>query len=90
MKELVRTTDPVFLSWLVDALEQAGIDVLVLDTHTSILEGSIGILPRRVMVVEEDQAPARAILEEGRARARDGAAPGCVPDGTPDLGTGNV
>jgi len=54
MKELIRTNDIVFLSWLQAALADAGIDALVFDQHTSALEGSIGALPRRVMVTERD------------------------------------
>ena len=42
----------------------AGIEAVVLDTYTSILEGSIGAIPRRLMVVEEDYDAARRILVE--------------------------
>jgi hypothetical protein len=65
MKELLRTTDPVFLSWVVDSLEQHEIGVLVLDTHMSVLDGSIGILPRRVMVVDEDFSAAKRLIDAG-------------------------
>ncbi|EWY41313.1 hypothetical protein N825_27590 [Skermanella stibiiresistens SB22] len=64
MRELLRTVDPVLLSWLTSLLADAGIDTIVLDTYTSILEGSIGAIPRRLMVVEEDFAEARQILVE--------------------------
>jgi hypothetical protein len=37
MKELLRTTDPVLLSWLIALLADAGIEAIVLDTHTSII-----------------------------------------------------
>lgn len=63
MIELVRTNDVVFISWLTSRLDGAGIGHAVLDTHTSILEGSIGAIPRRIMVVREDEAAARTILE---------------------------
>jgi hypothetical protein len=62
MKELLRTTDPVRLSFLQALLTDAGIDSFVLDTHTSILEGSIGILPRRLMVDADDHGRARRLL----------------------------
>ena len=62
MKELIRTTDPVRLSFLTALLADAGIDSVVLDTHTSIVEGSIGVLPRRLMVADEDHVRATAIL----------------------------
>jgi hypothetical protein len=65
MRELTRSTDPVFLSWLIAALRESGIEPLVLDTHMSIVEGSIGILPRRVMVVDDDFDDARAVLDAG-------------------------
>lgn len=65
MKELVRSNDPVFVSWLTAALTDAGVDSLVLDQHTSVLEGSIGILPRRIMVLDEDLDRAQAVLQRG-------------------------
>ncbi len=65
MRELIRSTDPVLISWLVSALRDNGIEALVFDMHTSVLEGSIGILPRRVMVIDDDFDQARAVLEAG-------------------------
>lgn len=64
MKELVRTNDPVRLSWLQALLADAGIEAVVLDTHASIIEGSIGAIQRRLMVHEDDHRRARAILAE--------------------------
>lgn len=64
MTELLRTTDPVRLSWLVALLADAGIEAIVLDSYTSILEGSIGAIPRRLMVGTEDAAQAARILRE--------------------------
>lgn len=63
MKELIRTNDPVRLSFLSALLADAGIEAVVLDTHMSILEGSIGALPRRLMVREEDAVRATSILK---------------------------
>ncbi len=65
MQELVRSNDVVFLSWLVHALEQEGIRPLLLDQHMSAVEGSLGILPRRILVAETDFARAKAVLEAG-------------------------
>lgn len=62
MKELVRTNDPVRISWLTSMLAEGGVEAIVLDTHTSILEGQIGAIPRRVMVIDEDFEAARRIL----------------------------
>jgi hypothetical protein len=64
MIELVRTNDLVRLSWLVALLADAGIDAIVLDEHTSNLEGSIGALPRRLVVLAEDAEAARRVLGE--------------------------
>ena len=62
MKELVRSNDPVFLSWLKAMLEDAGIACVVFDQFTSAAEGSIGALPRRVMVHENDFVRAQRIM----------------------------
>jgi hypothetical protein len=62
MIELLRTNDPVLLSWLTVALSREGIDAVVLDTHTSVLEGSAAAIPRRVMVDDDDLARAREVL----------------------------
>jgi len=74
MVELIRTNDTVFLSWLESRLAGQGIDWHVLDSHTSIMEGSISAIPRRVMVRDEDLGAARMILAEAEALARDHAA----------------
>ena len=62
MRELLRTNDVVRLSWVQAVLRDAGIDCLILDHHTSLVEGSIGAIPRRLMVAEWDEAQARAVL----------------------------
>jgi hypothetical protein len=64
MKEILRTTDIVRLSWLGALLRDAGIESVVLDANMSVMEGSVGILPRRLMVADDDAAEARAILAE--------------------------
>ena len=64
MKELLRTNDLVKLSWLRALLADAGVESLVLDQHTSVLEGSAGAIPRRLMVIEEDYARAKRVLAE--------------------------
>lgn len=64
MKELLRTNDIVKLSWVTALLADAGIEALVLDQHTSILEGSAGAIPRRLMVVDDDYHRARSILTD--------------------------
>lgn len=62
MLEILRTNDPVELSWAMALLADAAIAAVVLDTHTSVLEGSIGVLPRRVMVGDDDVGHARRVL----------------------------
>jgi len=64
MKELLRTNNFVYLSYAQAVLKDAGIDVLVFDSHMSVMEGSLGVLPRRLMVVDEDFALARKILAD--------------------------
>ena len=64
MKEVLRTNDPVRLSWIQALLADAGVTAIVLDHHTSVLEGSIGALPRRLVVASEDWDLARRVLIE--------------------------
>ena len=67
MIELLRTNDPVLISFLQAILADAGIDALVLDTHASVLEGSASAIPRRIMVVDEDLETAKQILKTKEA-----------------------
>ena len=62
MKELLRTNDAVRLSFLQSLLKDSGIESLVLDHHTSLVEGSIGAIPRRLMVAQQDYPRACSIL----------------------------
>ncbi len=62
MRELLRTNDHVELSLSTALLDDAGIGHVVLDTHASILEGSISAIPRRLMVLDEDFDAARVAL----------------------------
>lgn len=62
MEELLRSNDPVYLSFVRHVLEEEGIVFLQLDDHMSALEGSIGVLPRRLLVPSEDAARARLVL----------------------------
>lgn len=64
MKELLRSNDQVLLSFVSALLEEADIAFIVLDTNMSVLEGSIGILPRRVLVEEDCIDQARNLLTE--------------------------
>ncbi|MCG6113783.1 MAG: DUF2007 domain-containing protein [Mesorhizobium sp.] len=62
MIEIVRTNDPVLISFVEALMRDAGINFLVADQNMSILEGSIGIIPRRVLVVDDEADQARRIL----------------------------
>ena len=64
MKEIVRTNDPVLVSAIGALLDGANIHHLVLDQNMSVLEGSLGILPRRVLVVDEQVSRARRLLHD--------------------------
>ncbi len=64
MRELVRTNDAVLVSAIGALLDGAKIRHMVLDQNMSVLEGSLGILPRRVLVAEEDIPAARRLLTD--------------------------
>ena len=64
MREIVRTNDPVLVSAIQALLDAAEIPHVVLDQNMSVLEGSIGILPRRVLVAEDQVRAARKLLED--------------------------
>jgi hypothetical protein len=62
MKELLRTNDAVRLSFLQSLLKDSGIESLVLDRYTSVVEGSIGAIQRRLMVAQKDYRRACSVL----------------------------
>jgi len=64
MEELLKTNDPTVLSFAQALLRAEDIDCFVLDVHMSVLDGSIGILPQRLMVARGDAFMARAILRD--------------------------
>ena len=64
MRELVRTTDPVLISAIEALLNGARIKHMIVDQNMSIMEGSIGIFPRRILVDEDHFHGARRLLEE--------------------------
>jgi hypothetical protein len=64
MRVVAMTNDPVRLSFLTALLADAGIESVLLDQHMSAVEGSIGAIPRRLMVAEEDYSRARRVLSE--------------------------
>ena len=64
MRILTTSNNPVRLSFLTALLADAGVAAFLLDAHTSAVEGSIGAIPRRLAVREEDEARARRVLAE--------------------------
>ena len=72
MRDVLKTNDAVLLNFAEALLADAGIAAVVFDTHMSIMDGSLGVLPRRLMVPEEDFARAKAVLA--------GALPDVVPE----------
>jgi hypothetical protein len=75
LRELVRTNDAVLISSIVALLNGAEIHHVVLDQNMSVLEGSLGVLPRRILVPDAEIADARQLLEEA------GLASELSPDG---------
>lgn len=62
MRELLRTNDPVLLSYVEALLRESGIDFVLADANMSLLEGSIGVLPRRVLIALGDGSRAEQLL----------------------------
>jgi hypothetical protein len=70
VKELLRTNNAVFLSWVTALLRSENIEPIVLDTHMAALEGGILAIQQRVMVADEDSPRARRIIEGAGEGAR--------------------
>jgi hypothetical protein len=64
MRVVATSNDPVRLSFLTVLLRDAGIETVLLDQHMSVADGSIGAIPRRLMVAEGDYSRARRVLVE--------------------------
>ena len=62
MIEIMRTTNPVDVNYIQALLKDAGIFVAVFDDNISVVEGSIGLFPKRVMISEDDRDAAREVL----------------------------
>jgi hypothetical protein len=63
LKEIARSTDPVRLSFLTALLADGGVTAILFDTHASIVQGSLGVLPQRLMVADDEYEAAVAILK---------------------------
>jgi hypothetical protein len=64
LREIVRTNDPVLISAIEALFTGARIPYLLLDQHMSVLEGSIGMLPRRILVEDGSELEARSLLTD--------------------------
>ncbi|MBN9599040.1 MAG: DUF2007 domain-containing protein [Afipia sp.] len=64
MRELIRTNDMVLVSAVGALLEGANIHHLLLDSNMSVVEGSLGVIPRRILVHEDDAGAARRLLTD--------------------------
>jgi hypothetical protein len=73
MRVVLKTLDPVVLNYAANVLEQEGIEAVIFDTHASVMDGSMGFLPRRLMVLDEDFDRAQKLLRQA------------VPDAMPDV-----
>ncbi len=62
MKELLCTNDPTIIAFTKALLRGEDIDCFEMNVHMSVLEGSIGIMPRRIMISSKDLFLARSIL----------------------------
>lgn len=64
MRAVLTTIDPVVLDYAANVLSQEGIESVVFDTHASVMDGSMGFLPRRLMVLDEDFTRAETVLRQ--------------------------
>ena len=64
MKELLRSNDPTIIAFASALLQGEGIDCFEMDVNMSILEGSIGIFPRRLMVRANEHDAAEKIMND--------------------------
>jgi hypothetical protein len=64
MRAVLKSIDPVVINFAANLLSQEGIKAVIFDTHASVMDGSMGFLPRRLMVSDEDFARADTLLRE--------------------------
>jgi len=64
MKEVFRSNDPVSLSFVTHCLSESDITPIKLDQHASIIEGSIGAIQQRIMVIDDEYQAALDIISK--------------------------
>jgi hypothetical protein len=69
MKAVIKTNDPVLLTFAANVLEQEGVGHVVFDENASIMDGSAGFLPRRLMVLDADFEKAERLLRAAAPEA---------------------
>jgi hypothetical protein len=62
MRAILRSTNPVLINYAANLLSQEGIEAVVFDENASVMDGSMGFLPRRLMVLDEDFSRADSLL----------------------------
>jgi hypothetical protein len=65
MRDVLKTNNAVLLNFAQVLLADAGIEAVVFDGHMSVMDGSLGILPRRLMVSDDDFSQAERVLKDG-------------------------
>lgn len=71
MIELLRTNDPTVIAFAKALLHGEDIDCFEVDVHMSSLEGSVGVLPRRLLIRREDGFLARAAMRDNGIEVSD-------------------
>jgi hypothetical protein len=69
MREMLRSNDAVLLSYAESVLQELGITSLIADQHISVIEGSIGAFPRRLLVKADEWSAARRALRDAGLEA---------------------
>ena len=64
MREILRSNDPVLINFVVVLLRDASLNPHLVDEHVSAIEGSIGALPRRVLIAADEVAQAKRVMQE--------------------------
>lgn len=64
MAELLRSNDPVLISFATSVLADAGIEHSVADSHMSVIDGSINAVANRILVGDERLDEARGLLAD--------------------------
>ena len=62
MQEILRTNDPILISYVRSLLIDAGIESVEFDSHIANLEGGVSAIPCRLMVIDADVDRALSIL----------------------------